>query len=102
MPSSAVLDMITSTYLLITDEEKPRSNAARRGITPRYPLKVKIEHDADDPAEPAPIAAARSTEKKLRAYWVMKGTSPADRQERLLAKLAEVEKAEHPTVVFLT
>jgi hypothetical protein len=32
----------------------------------------------------------------------MKGTSPADRQERLLAKLAEVEKAEHPTVVFLT
>ena len=56
-------------------------------------LKVKIEHDADLPAEPAPIAAARSAEEKLRAYWTMKGTPPADRQERLLAKLAEVEKA---------
>ena len=57
-------------------------------------LKVKIEHDADIPAEPAPIAAARSAEEKLRAYWwTMKGTPPADRQERLLAKLAEVEKA---------
>ena len=56
-------------------------------------LKVKIEHDADIPAEPAPIAAARSAEEKLRAYWTMKGIPPADRQERLLAKLAEVEKA---------
>ena len=55
-------------------------------------LKVKIEHDADLPSEPAPIAAARSAEEKLRAYWPMKGTPPADRQERLLAKLAEVEK----------
>jgi len=56
-------------------------------------LKVKIEYDVDVPAEPAPIAAARSAEEKLRAYWAMKGSPPADRQERLLAKLAEVEKA---------
>jgi DNA repair exonuclease SbcCD nuclease subunit len=56
-------------------------------------LKVKIEHDADLPSEPAPIASARSAEEKLRAYWTMKGSPPADRQERLLAKLAEVEKA---------
>jgi hypothetical protein len=56
-------------------------------------LKVKIEHDAELPAEPAPIAAARSAEEKLRAYWAMKGSLPVDRQERLLAKLAEVEKA---------
>jgi DNA repair exonuclease SbcCD nuclease subunit len=56
-------------------------------------LKVKIEHDADLPAEPAPIAAARSAEEKLRAYWTMKGSPPVDRQERLLSKLAEVEKA---------
>ena len=55
-------------------------------------LKVKIEHDADIPAERAPIAAAHSAEEKLRAYWTMKGFPPADRQERLLAKLAEVEK----------
>jgi DNA repair exonuclease SbcCD nuclease subunit len=56
-------------------------------------LKVKIEHDADLPAESGPIAAARSAEEKLRAYWAMKGAPPADRQERLLAKLAEVEKS---------
>jgi DNA repair exonuclease SbcCD nuclease subunit len=54
-------------------------------------LKVKIEHDADLPAEPAPIVAAHSAEEKLRAYWTMKGTPSVDRQERLLAKLAEVE-----------
>ena len=56
-------------------------------------LKVKIEHDAELPAEPAPIIAAHSAEEKLRAYWTMKGTPPVDRQERLLSKLAEVEKA---------
>ena len=56
-------------------------------------LKVKIEHDADLAAEPAPIAAAHSAEEKLRAYWTMKGVPPIDRQERLLTKLAEVEKA---------
>ena len=55
-------------------------------------LKVKIEHDADLASEPAPIAAAHSAEEKLRAYWTMKGTPPVDRQARLLAKLAEVEK----------
>ena len=54
-------------------------------------LKVKIEHDADIPTEPAPIAAAHSTEEKLRAYWTMKGFPPVDRQERLLAKLTELE-----------
>jgi DNA repair exonuclease SbcCD nuclease subunit len=56
-------------------------------------LKVKIEHDADLPSQPAPIAAARSAEEKLRAYWTMKGSPPTERQERLLAKLAEVENA---------
>jgi DNA repair exonuclease SbcCD nuclease subunit len=56
-------------------------------------LKVKIEHDADLASEPAPIAAAHSAEEKLRAYWTMKGTPPVDRQDRLLAKLAEVENA---------
>jgi hypothetical protein len=56
-------------------------------------LKVKIEHDAEILAEPAPIVAARSAEEKLRAYWAMKGAPPLDRQERLLTKLAEVENA---------
>jgi hypothetical protein len=54
-------------------------------------LKVKIEHDADQPSEPAPIVAAHSAEEKLRAYWTMKGTPSFDRQERLLAKLAALE-----------
>jgi DNA repair exonuclease SbcCD nuclease subunit len=67
----------------------------REKLLAAYPaeLKVKIEHDAELPAEPAPIAAARSAEEKLRAYWTMKGPPPLDRQEWLLAKLAEVEKA---------
>jgi len=56
-------------------------------------LKVKIEHNADLPAEPAPIASARSAEEKPRAYWTMKGSPPADHQERLLAKRAEVKEA---------
>jgi DNA repair exonuclease SbcCD nuclease subunit len=56
-------------------------------------LKVKIEHDADLPVESGPIATAHSAEEKLRAYWTMKGSPPVDRQERLLAKVAEVEKA---------
>jgi DNA repair exonuclease SbcCD nuclease subunit len=56
-------------------------------------LKVKIEHDAELPGGPAPIAAARSAEEKLCAYWALKGAPPVDRQERLLTKLGEVEKA---------
>ena len=54
-------------------------------------LKVKIERDTEVAPEPAPISLARSAEGKLRAYWGMKGLPPADRQERLLAKLAKVE-----------
>jgi hypothetical protein len=56
-------------------------------------LKLKIEHDEDLPAEPAPIVAAHSAEEKLRVYWTMKGLPSVERQERLLAKLADVEKA---------
>ncbi len=54
-------------------------------------LKVKIERDTGVAPEPAPISLARSAEEKLRAYWGMKGLPPADRQERLLTKLAKVE-----------
>ena len=41
---------------------------------------------------PAPLANARSAEEKLRAYWAMKGAPPPERQERLVAKLAALEK----------
>ena len=54
-------------------------------------LKVKIERDAEAPAESSLIAGARSAEEKLHAYWAMKGAPSADRQERLLAKLADLE-----------
>jgi hypothetical protein len=32
-------------------------------------------------------------EDKLRAYWEMKGAPPLDQQERLLAKLGQIEAA---------
>jgi DNA repair exonuclease SbcCD nuclease subunit len=56
-------------------------------------LKIKIEHEPEGPAEPVPVAAAHSAEEKLRAYWAIKGTPAAGRQERLLAKLAGLETA---------
>jgi len=62
-------------------------------LTSQVPVAKWHEQIGELPAEPAPIAAARSAEEKLRAYWAMKGNPSADRQERLLAKLAEVEKA---------
>ena len=54
-------------------------------------LKMKIERDTEVAPEPAPISLARSAEEKLRAYWEMKGFPPADRQERLLTRLVELE-----------
>jgi len=54
-------------------------------------LKVKIEHEADVAMDPAPITAACSAEEKLRAYWAVKGSPAPERQERLLAKLADLE-----------
>jgi DNA replication protein DnaC len=62
-------------------------------LTSQVPVAKWHEQIGELPAEPAPIAAARSAEEKLRAYWAMKGNPSADRQERLLTKLAEVEKA---------
>jgi len=56
-------------------------------------LKVKIEHDPDLATEPGPITIARSAEEKLRAYWSMKGAPLPERQERLVAKLAALERA---------
>ena len=54
-------------------------------------LKVKIEREAEYPADPAPIASARSAEDKLRAYWTTKGFPEPDHQKRLLTKLTELE-----------
>jgi hypothetical protein len=56
-------------------------------------LKVKIEHEPEDPTEITPLSLAKTAEDKLRAYWVLKGEPPIERQERLLAKLAQIESS---------
>ena len=56
-------------------------------------LKVKIEHVLETEMETASLSVARTAEEKLRAYWALKGAPPADQQQRLLSKLAQVESA---------
>ena len=56
-------------------------------------LKVKIEHEPEGPTENAPLSLAKTAEDKLRAYWALKGEPPVARQERLLAKLAQIESS---------
>lgn len=56
-------------------------------------LKVKIEHEPEDPTETAPLSRAKTAEDKLRAYWGLKGEPPVERQGRLLAKLAQIESS---------
>lgn len=56
-------------------------------------LKLKIEHEAETSIEPGLVSRARSAEGKLRVYWKLKGGPPAEQQERLLARLAQVEQA---------
>ena len=56
-------------------------------------LKVKIEHEPEGPTEIAPLSLAKTAEGKLRAYWALKGEPPVERQERLLAKLAQIESS---------
>ena len=54
-------------------------------------LKVKIEHEPASAIQTAPLSLANTAEEKLRAYWDLKGAPPAAQQERLLAKLAQIE-----------
>ena len=56
-------------------------------------LKVKIERQPVSGVEAAPVSRARTVEDKLRAYWEMKGAPPVNQQERLLAKLGQIETA---------
>ena len=56
-------------------------------------LKLKIERQPEWGVEVAPVSLARTAEDKLRAYWEMKGAPPMNQQERLLAKLREIEAA---------
>ncbi len=54
-------------------------------------LKVKIEHEAEMATDTAPLSVAKGAEEKLRAYWELKGSPAPDQQERLLARLGQIE-----------
>jgi DNA repair exonuclease SbcCD nuclease subunit len=54
-------------------------------------LRLKIERPQETGGDVALLSLAKTAEQKLRAYWEMKSGPPADRQERLLTKLAEIE-----------
>jgi len=56
-------------------------------------LKLKIEHQAESGTEVAPVSLAKTAEDKLKAYWKIRGMPPEDQQERLLAKLGQIEAA---------
>jgi DNA repair exonuclease SbcCD nuclease subunit len=56
-------------------------------------LKVKIEHEPEKAIETATLSLAKTAEEKLRAYWKLKGAPSMEQQERLLAKLAQIEAA---------
>ena len=56
-------------------------------------LKVKIEHQSEEPTEAGAVSLAKTADDKLRAYWALKGAPPADQEQRLLRKLAQVESA---------
>ena len=56
-------------------------------------LKVKIEHQSEEPTETAAVSLAKGAEDKLRAYWALKGEPPPDQRQRLLAKLSQIETA---------
>ena len=56
-------------------------------------LKVKIEHQSEEPTETAAVSVAKTAEDKLRAYWALKGEPPPDQRQRLLAKLSQIERA---------
>lgn len=56
-------------------------------------LKLKIEHQSESGTDVAPVSLARTAEDKLKAYWEMRGAPPESQQERLLAKLGQIEAA---------
>ena len=56
-------------------------------------LKVKIEHESEEPTETAVVSSAKTAEDKLRAYWILKGEPFPKLRERLVAKLSQIEAA---------
>jgi len=74
--SSVVLNMITDTHLVIPDDEKPRSNSGRAGITPRYPLQ-QGEMPVSDPKIVPSLKPRRSLSRTVALAIVVIAVSAA-------------------------
>jgi DNA repair exonuclease SbcCD nuclease subunit len=72
------------------EQERPKAQLLAAGPGE---LKVKIERETEEAIDTAPLTQARSAADKLRAYWALRGEPETTIQERLLAKLAEIETA---------
>jgi len=74
----------------LTREEQERLREQLLETNPAE-LKVKIEHQSEEPTETGAVSLAKTAEDKLRAYWALKGEPPSEQQQRLLAKLSQIE-----------
>jgi DNA repair exonuclease SbcCD nuclease subunit len=54
-------------------------------------LKLKIEREVEVEEGALPVSQAHSAAAKLQAYWDIKGAPPPEQQQRLVAKLAQLE-----------
>ncbi len=74
----------------LTREEQERLREQLLETNPAE-LKVKIEHQWEEPTETGAVSLAKTAEDKLRAYWALKGEPPSEQQQRLIAKLSQIE-----------
>lgn len=87
-----VITVPSELHSALSREEQERLKAQLLAARPAE-LKVKIEHETAEAIDARPLSQAKSAADKLRAYWALKGTPEASLQERLLAKLTEIETA---------
>lgn len=87
-----VVTLPSELHSALSRDEQERLKAQLLAASPGE-LKVKIEHETDEAVDIASLTQARSAADKLRAYWALRGVPEAAIQERLLAKLAELETA---------
>ncbi len=74
----------------LTREEQERLREQSLETNPAE-LKVKIEHQSEEPTETGAVSLAKTAEDKLRAYWALKGEPPSEQHQRLLANLSDIE-----------
>ncbi|HEX5482043.1 MAG TPA: metallophosphoesterase [Terriglobia bacterium] len=87
-----VVTVPSELHSALSREEQERLKTQLLAASPAE-LKVKIEHEAEEATDAAPLSQAKSAEAKLRAYLALKGVPSPELQERLLAKLAFLEIA---------